>query len=155
MDGTAISPYARALEQVRYVPPPVVEKPSVWQTYRQILTPAPEAPGHVSAAVDVVRYNAESMGIAALLGLIYGKAGTLDVRGVPMDGVASVIFAMLSVREAGKPGGGFSQDFLAASQSCSSVAMFRKTASWVQPSAQATLPERGDPLVAAAKKLDL
>lgn len=108
------------------------------------------------SAVIGLRHNLESAALGALLGAIYGKFGTLDVRGIPIDGLAAAAFYALSIREAGKADG-FASDLRAMSQSCTSVLMFRKTAKWVaQPADDSETKSMSghtqDPLIAAAKK---
>lgn len=171
------SPYARAIQQqssIAYAPNPYaiqpaapVKPPSVWETYRQVLAPQQQTT-QVQSAVTGIRHNLEAAAIASLLGLIHGRLGTLDIKGrYPVDGIAALAFYLLSVKEAGRPDG-FASDFAAMSQSCTSVALFRKTDAWSRPKdAGATAGDaktvdaavmsghnpKADPLVEAARKL--
>jgi hypothetical protein len=90
----------------------------------------------LQSAVAGVRHNLESALVGSLLGLIHGKLGTLDIAGkYPADGIAALVLYILSVREAGKPDG-FAADLRTMSQSCTSVAFFRKTDAWVTKPAE-------------------
>lgn len=159
MSELGIAPYRAALQSVQYQPVAVVpQKPSIWEQYRSLLAPPVESVGGLHSAVVGLRHNLESAALGALLGAIYGKFGTLDVKGVPVDGIAAAAFYALSIREAGKPDG-FASDLRAMSQSCMSVLAFRKTANWVGQSdnEDANLLSSGmsghkDPLIAAAQK---
>ncbi len=152
-----ISPYRAALQTVQYAPIAVAPKPpSIWEQYRAVLAPPSEQTGAMHSAVVGMRHNLESAALGALLGAIYDKFKTLDVKGVPLDGLAAAAFYALSIREAGKPDG-FASDLRAMSQSCTSVLFFRKTANWVgQPANDEVKSMSGhtssDPLIAAAKK---
>ncbi len=111
----------------------------MWQTYRQVLAQNQQESGPLQSAVSGVRGNLESAFVGAILGLIQGKLGTLDVAGkYPADGIAALVLYILSVREAGKPDG-FAQDLRTMSQSCTAVATFRKTAEWAESPA---VPEK-------------
>lgn len=174
---SALSPYARAIaprEQgglgVGYAPtyPTLAPKPpSVWDSYRQALAPPSEQMTAVQSAVMGVRHSLESAAIGALLGLINGKFGTLDVAGkYPIDGIAAALLLIMSVKDAGKPDG-FASDLRAMSQSCTSVAFFRKTSEWAAEKEGPKTEASGDmsrhtsrttskdPLLAAAEKYGL
>jgi hypothetical protein len=132
-----MTPYVAAMQRSglaypspAYAPPP--PPPSVWQTYRQVLAANQEQNTPLQSAVAGVRHNLESALVGALLGAIHGKLGTLDIAGkYPADGIAALVLYVLSVREAGKPDG-FAADLRTMSQSCTSVAFFRKTDAWVK-----------------------
>lgn len=163
---TSMQPYARAMSYYREPaagiqivnPQPAPRAPSVWDSYRQVLAPPSEPLTHVQSAVTGVRYSLEGAAIGALLGVIHGKFGTLDIAGkYPADGIAAALLLMLSVQGAGKPDG-FASDLRAMSQSCTTVAFFRKTSEWAAGPAKidsAPIMSRHngvDPLVAAAQK---
>lgn len=161
MSESAIAPYARAFSQsglaypTSYAPAP--PKPSVWEAYRSVLAPAQPTSALESAVVGV-RHSLESAAIGLLLGYIHGKTGTLDIAGrYPVDGIAAVVLLGLSMREAGKPNG-YSSDLRAMSQSCTSIAFFRKTSAWAAKSNAELTPSsvmsghNPDPLMAAAKR---
>ena len=164
------SPYARAIQQTGYQYPTAMiqsqpAKPSVWEAYRQAILPTgPEPVSHVQSAVAGLRGNLEAAALSALLGVIYGKFGTLDVAGkYPIDGILAAVLYALSVKEAGKPDG-FAQDLRNLSQTCTAVACFRKTAEFAKSpnievsgeSSNMSGHKSGeDPLVAAARKFGL
>ncbi len=135
-----ISPYARTLQQTgiaypSYQPLAVVpaNKPSIWESYRQALAPAAPVATGIESAVAGMRGNLESAAISALLGIVYGKFGTLDVAGkYPVDGILAALLYAMSVKDSGKPDG-FSTDLRNLSQACTAVAVFRKTSEWSRP----------------------
>lgn len=166
-----ISPYARAIQPTGYqyqyplaVAAPV-PKPSIWESYRQALIPnVPEAVSPVQSAVAGLRGNLESAALASILGLIQGRFGTLDVAGkYPVDGILAALLYVMSVKDSGKPDG-FASDLRTLSQTCTSVAVFRKTAEWSRPKTLETSAvkdsptvmsghnSKEDPLVTAARK---
>ncbi len=173
MAETGISPYARALS-IGYPQPyqsyslavaPPANKPSIWGAYREALLPTPQPTTAVQSAVAGLRGNLESAALASLLGIIYGKFGTLDVAGkYPVDGILAALLYAMSVNESGKPDG-FATDLRNMSQACTAVACFRKTSDWSRPKTETADKDSAsgmsrhipgeDPLVAAAKKLGL
>jgi hypothetical protein len=103
---------------------------TLWETYRQIQAlEKPNVETKLQAGVNVVRHNAESAALAALLGFISGEIG-LDIRGkYPVDGIGALLLAFLSVQQAGSPDG-FSSDLRALGQTCNSVYFFRTVERW-------------------------
>jgi hypothetical protein len=103
---------------------------TLWETYRQIQAlEKPNVETKLQAGVNVVRHNAESAALAALLGFISGEIG-LDIRGkYPIDGIGALLLAFLSVHQAGTPDG-FSSDLRALGQTCNSVYFFRTVERW-------------------------
>jgi hypothetical protein len=101
-------------------------RPSVWDTYRQMLAPRSEPTGPVESAVTGLRHVGEGAAIAALLAFAQRQFGTLDVRGkYPVDGILGAVLLALSVKESGQPNG-YSGDLRALSQACTVVFTYRK-----------------------------
>ncbi len=120
----------------------VVQRPAtMWEWYRQMRELEGRKPeSTLQAGVNVVRHNAESAALAALLGFIQGEFG-LDIRGVPLDGIGAVLLALLSVQKADDPTG-FGSDLRALSQTCTSVYFYRISERW--RSAKKTIDARGE-----------
>jgi hypothetical protein len=91
-----------------------------------------------------------------LLGLIQGKLGTLDINGkYPADGIAAAALLALSVMQTGK-GDGISADLRAMSQSCTTIAFFRKASQWAatpESTPKSVMSGHTDPLLKAAEQL--
>lgn len=164
-------PYARSLALVSQPSVPlstystVTPKPSVWQTYRDLLVPSTApTPTPIQSAIVGLRHNAEGAAIGALLGYLEGKLGSLDVRGkYPVDGIAAFLLYLLSIRDAGKPDG-FASDVRAISQSLTTIAFYRKvkeatsapeTDSKDNNMSGHKAPANKDPILVAAEKLGL
>jgi hypothetical protein len=102
----------------------------MWEWYRQIKTLEGGKPeSTLQAGVSVVRHNAESAALAALLGFIQGEFGSLDIRGVPLDGIGALLLNALAIKNAGEPDG-FSSDLRALGQTCTSIYLFRTVERW-------------------------
>ena len=158
-----MSPYTRMAQQMTpiYAPQPQVivqQKPSLWESYRQAILPAQTEPvSSIQSAVAGLRGNLESAAIAAILGTIHGRFGTLDIAGkYPVDAILGAFLYALSVKDSGKPDG-FATDLRNLSQACTSVAVFRKTSEWSKPKTDSS-PDmsrhktESDPLIEFAKK---
>lgn len=139
-----------------YSPPP--KPPTVWETYRQALLPRPEQPSFVQNAVVTVRQDLECAALAALLGYVHGKTGTLDIGGkYPVDGAIALVLRTLSAFATSESG--VSADLKELSRAAGVITMFRKASDFAQskPKPQATSSGKPneDPLMAAAEKLGL
>jgi hypothetical protein len=125
--------------------------------YRRSMQSA-ESPSPVQSAVTGLRFNAEGAAVGAILGFIQGEFGSLDVKGVPIDGIAAFLLYLLSVRETGKPDG-FASDLRALSQSCTTVLAYRKVQAWRESTheVQTSIPRNKnvDPILAAGKAAGL
>lgn len=129
------------------------QKPSLWDWYKTLQEP--KAPGPVESAVTGLRHNAEGMAIGAVLGVIDGEFGGLDLKGkYPIDGMLAFFFYLWSIRDAARPDG-FATDLRALSQSCSTVFAYRKTKDWrenVNGLKEAkSIPRNTDPIIAAGE----
>lgn len=121
----AIEPYRSYAPPVQYSPPPQ-QRPSVWETYRGAIVPYTQPVSPLQSLTTGLRHNGEGAAIGALLGAANRYFGTLDIAGkYPADGILALLFLALSVNESGKPNG-FSSDFLALSQSCTTILSYRK-----------------------------
>jgi hypothetical protein len=143
-----IVPYqgnAGTLERVGYSPAPAPQRPStMWDWYRQMRELEGRKPeSTLQAGVNVVRHNAESAALAALLGFIQGEFGTLDIRGVPLDGIGGLVLSALAIQKADDPTG-FSSDLRALGQTCTSVYFYRIAERW--RAAKKVIDTKGEPV---------
>jgi hypothetical protein len=103
---------------------------TTWEWYRQLKALEGGQPeSTLKAGVNVVRHNAESAALAAILGFIQGEFGSLDIRGIPLDGIGALLLNALSISKAGEPEG-FSSDLRALGQTCTSIYFFRTVERW-------------------------
>lgn len=102
------------------------QRPSVWDTYRQMFVPPSAPTSPVESAVTGLRHVGEGAAVAALLAFAQRQFGTLDVKGkYPVDGILGALAFAWSVKEANKPNG-YAQDLRAISQSAMTVFTYRK-----------------------------
>ena len=142
----SIVPYqgqSGTLAEQRYAPAQAPQRPpTMWEWYRQIQALDAKPESKLQTGVAVVRHNAESAALAAVLGFIQGEFGSLDIRGVPLDGVGALLLGALSIQKAGEPDG-FSGDLRALGQTCTSVYFFRIAERW--RSAKKVIDTTGEP----------
>lgn len=101
----------------------------VYQNIRMLEGQTQQQETKLQAGVALVRHNTEAAALAAILGFVSGEIG-LDIRGkYPADAIGAVLLGLLSIQQAGQPGG-FSSDLRALSQTCNTVYFFRMAERW-------------------------
>ena len=141
------------LAEHRYAPAQAPQKPpTMWEWYRQIQALDARPESKLQTGVSVVRHNAESAALAAVLGFIQGEFGSLDIRGIPLDGIGALLLGLLSIQKAGEPDG-FSGDLRALGQTCTSVYFYRLAERW--RSAKKTIDTTGEPKQAAPENMNI
>jgi hypothetical protein len=106
-------------------------KSALWDWYQQIKGPTlVTPPTPVQSAMTTVRRYGVGGITSAILAFIESDLGGLDVRGkYPIDGIAALALAALSVRDGASPDG-LGGDFCAAGQTCESIYLYRKITEW-------------------------
>ena len=146
--------YVQPQPLAQYLPP--ARPPTVWETYRQALLPKPEQPSFVQNAVVTVRQDLECAALAALLGYVHGKTGTLDIGGkYPIDGALALVLRAAAAFTSNESG--VSADLKELSRTAGVITIFRKASDFAERKDSKT-PATGsktdeDPLIAAGRKL--